>query len=227
VRLGTLFLISSALVAQVPLVQKALPWAHLQEPPWQLGAVSPDAPLPPLDLATSQDLPLQVELYRDGFLRILDPRGLITLQIGLPGRPTRLWRDAGHALDPIQGKFKFPLRSGLDGGLGSMPLAQGEDFRPLLEGLLWVLDDGERTLTILNPARAQVVYVPLPAGGNLDLRFHRDHLEVWTGGDSSLGRRERVGWTLPWVALLPQFLTLSSPRATGALGTALKPFPSE
>jgi len=228
VRLGSLFLISASLVAQMPEVQKSLPWEHLQQPSWQLAS-SLAEPTPQVFLVTqSVDLPLRVELRGDGSLRILDPRGLVTLRAGLPGRPTRAWRDAGVPVDLNQRDFRFPIRSGLDGGIGTMPLAPGEDFRPLLSGLLWILDDSERILTVLNPARAQVAFVPLPAGGgNLDCRFHPDHLEVWTGGESLQGRRERVAWTLPWVALLPQFLSLASPRPAGPSGTALKPFPSE
>ena len=226
-RLGSFLLIPTILVAQMPEVQKTLPWEHLQEPPWQLGVVSPELPrLSSASLPTG-DLPLRVELRGDGSIRILDARGLVTLRTGLPGRPARAWRDAGTPLDLSQGVFRFPLHSKLDGGIGAMPLAPGEDFRPLLPGLLWVLDDGERILTILNPARAQVAYVPLPAGGNLDLHFHPDHLEAWTGGDTIMGRQERVVWTLPWVALLPQLLSLASPRPAGPPGTALKPFPTE
>lgn len=226
-RLGSFLLIPAALVAQIPETQKALPWERLQEPPWQLGAVGPE-PIPLAPTGQSLDkLPLRVELRSDGSLRILNARGLVTLRTGLPGRPIRAWRDAGVMLDLSKGVFRFPQRFGLHGGIGSMPLAPGEDFRSLLSGLLWVLDDGERILTILNPARAQVAYVPLPAGNNLDLRFFPDHLEAWTGGDTVMGRRERVVWTLPWVALLPQFLTLASPRPSGPLGTALKPFPTQ
>jgi len=221
VRLGSLLLIPTSLVAQVPVVQRALPWEHLPEPPWQMGEGLPEPPVPVLAVPAAAKLPLRVELRPDGALRVLDAAGLVTLRSGLPGRPTRDWRDAGTVLDLAQGSFRFPSRSGLDGGIATMPLAAGEDFRPLLSGLLWVLDDGERVLTILNPARAQVVFVPLPAGGNLDLRFQPDHLEAWTGGETLQGRRERVGW------VLPQLLTLASPRPVGIPGTALKPFPRD
>lgn len=225
-RLGSLLLIPATLVAQVP-EGKSLPWERLQEPPWQLGAVGPlPAPLATKRLEADK-LPLRVELRGDGSLRILDARGLVTLRSGLPGRPVRAWRDAGTVMDLSEGVFRFPRRSGLDGGIASMPLAPGEDFRALLSGLLWVLDDGERVLSILNPSRGQLVFVPLPAGNNLDLHFHPDRLEVWTGGDSLLGRRERVVWTLPWVALMPQFLSLAAPRPAGPPGTALKPYPSQ
>lgn len=226
-RLVPLLLISATLGAQVPGGQKALPWERLQEPPWQLGAVGPD-PLPMVPRTrTPEKLPLRVELRGDGSLRILDERGLVTLRTGLPGRPVRAWRDAGTVLDLSREVFRFPARSGLRGGIPGVLIAPGEDARHLLEGLLWILDDGERVLSVLNPAQGQLIFVPLPAGSDLDLRFHADRLEVWSGGGSLPGRRERVVWTLPWVALLPQFLSLASPRPAGPPGTALKPYPSQ
>nr|WP_320133209.1 hypothetical protein [uncultured Holophaga sp.] len=227
-RLGALFLIPLGLVAQVPNVQRTLPWEQLPEPPWQLAdAAGGGEAAAPLVTTAKADGPLRVLLREDGSLRVVDAKGLVTLRLGLPGRPVKVWRDAGTVVPLPAPELRFPAHSEIDGGLASLPLAPGEDVRGRFTGLLWILDDGEKTLTIVNPARGQVVFLPLPAGGNPDLAFHPSHLQVWTGGGATLTRQERMVWRLPWVGLLPQFLTLSSPRAAGKPGTALKPFPAE
>jgi len=73
-----------------------------------------------------------------------------------------------------------------------------------------------------HPATAEVVYLPLPGGQDLDLAFHPDHLEVLEGHPPT------ATWTLHWLALLPQFIHLGQDAAAGKpKGTALLPFPKE
>jgi hypothetical protein len=111
-------------------------------------------------------------------------------------------------------------------GLGRLPLA-GDDFRIALKGLLWILDDEERRITVVHPATQQVVYLPLPSGQDWEIYLHPDRLEVRERSSPVEERREMACWSLPWLLLLPQFVRLSLPAPTGAQGTAFHPYPQE
>lgn len=244
-RLATLLLIgclaSGFLAAQDPAASTAaLPWKAAAALPWQLVEAGP-AP-PPFTAAPTQTvLDLTVRLDADGALRVTDATGLIRLRAGLPGRPLRAWRDWGIPVPDPTAPMRFPGRTPLQQGIGSMPVGTA-DFRAGLEGLLWILDDDEAYLTVVHPATAQVVHLPMPGGQNLALALHPDRLEVrerpvqagprQTGPDQPVpdarGPASDMAWTLHWVALLPQFIQLGKDSAAGRpRGTALAPFPRE
>lgn len=212
-RLGALLLIPAALAAQEA---RRLPWDSAASLPWRAAESLESAPVP----GTASTGPLQVLLEPGGTLKVMDGRGIVRFRGGLPGRPLRLWRDGGIPLEGASGRWSFPQRTPLSRGLGALPLGR-EDFRPGLEGLLWILDDEERILTLLHPATAQVAFLPLPAGSELELVFLPEGLGV----RSMAGGRNRCGWSLPWLSLLPQLLQLGTPRTAERPGTALVPFP--
>jgi hypothetical protein len=222
VRLVTLLLTGAlGLSAQVP---GALPWKSAGASPWQTEALS--APPVPCSAKPSTDLPLTVRLAADGALRITDDKGLILLRLGLPGRPLRVWRDWGTPIADPTVPMRFPSHSPLQRGIGGMVLGT-PDFRPALEGLLWIIDDGESILTLIHPATAQVVYLPLPGGQDLDLLFYPDHLGVQEGPSAPQGP-SLDRWSLHWLALLPQFIQLGKDASINrARGSALLPFPKD
>ena len=228
-RLGTLLLSAAvAAGAQIPgplPPGRVLPWAVARILPWTPGPASPGEP--PLPAPAPRALPLAVTLSADGALRITDDKGTIQLRSGLPGRPIKVWRDGGTVLEPSSGLFHCPDRTPLLAGIGGLRLGSA-DFRPALEGLLWILDDDERVVTVLHPATARVAYLPLPGGRDLNLVFHPDRLEVQKLLPGTPPRPEAVSWSLPWLALLPQFIQLGQAKARPLReGTALVPFPRE
>lgn len=214
--------LTPALTAQVPQIghgPRALPWQSGATPPWQpLEAVPSPQPGP---VASSQG-PLRARLSQDGTLEVWNGGGVRTLRFGLPGRPRKAWRDGGIPLERLDGIWTFPQTDPLSEGLGGLDWNAG-DFRNSLQGLLWILEDGERVLTVVHPATAQVIYLPLPRGDEFDLAFEPTRL-VLRAGQGSGGRPE--AWALPWLALLPQFARLGPPAAPPIKGTALKPFPT-
>jgi hypothetical protein len=195
--------------------------AQVAASPWKAVPPTPDPP-GPVAPGPAAAQTLSVRITADGVVRIFEAKGLRRLRIGLPGRPLQVWRDGGipvpHPFEPLAFPTETPLRK----GVGTLPLTQ-PDFRPALQGLLWILDDGERGLTIVHPATAQVVRLDLPPVDGPSLRFYGDHLEVGGTGQGE----ERVHFALPWVALLPQFLVLATPAPAPPPGTALVPFPRE
>ncbi len=209
---------AAILEAQAPL----LPWEGASMPPWQPEAEGPDAPLvPPPPAERFRDL--KVKLGPDGTLKVVDPKGTLRLVLGLPGRPTRVWRDGGRALEPA-GQWTFPARTPLMEGRGELLLTP-PDPRIALEGLLWILDDGERRLTVVHPATGKAVFLRLPDLEGPDLAFRPEGLEVRETLPVQ-GRQARRRWSLAWLALLPQFGILTMvPEAPR--GTALVPFPRE
>lgn len=214
-RLAILLLTAAlGLGAQTP--GAGLPWRTAPALPWQLeasGAVSSAA-----DATPGRALPLTVRLDQDGALRITDPKGLIRMRTGLPGRVRRVWRDWGTLVAAPFQPMGFPARTPLQRGIGGMPVG-APDFRPALEGLLWILDDDESVLTVIHPATSAVVYLPLPGGQDLDLVFHPDRLAVVERGPGG------ATWALHWLALLPQFIQLGKDNeALKPKGTALAPF---
>ena len=215
-----ILLLTAALGLPAQTSGNGLPWRAAPALPWQLEGPG----LPPAPCAarpTQTTFGLSVRLDRDGALRISDEKGLIRLRTGLPGRARRAWRDWGTPVaDPWQ-VLGFPARTPLQRGIGALPV-ESPDFRPALEGLLWILDDDESILTVIHPANARVVYLALPGGQDLDLAFHPDHLEVMERAPDG---GARSSWTLHWLALLPQFVQLGKEnQALQPKGTALAPF---
>ena len=217
-RLAVLFLTGAlGLWAQTP---STLPWRKAAALPWEMVETSPP-PVPCTAVPTQSYFALAVSVAQDGAVRITDAKGLIRLRTGLPGRVRKAWRDWGIPVPDLSAPLPFPEHSPLQRGIGGLPVGS-PDFRPALEGLLWILDDDESVLTVIHPATAQVVYLPLPGGQDLDLAFHPDHLEVLEGHPA------QATWTLHWLALLPQFIQLGKANAAiGAKGTALNPFPKD
>lgn len=127
----------------------------------------------------------------------------------------------GIPLDHLGATWAFPQTDPLSEGLGGLDWNAG-DFRVSLQGLLWVLEDGERVLTVVHPATAQVIYLPLPRGDDFELAFEPTRL-VLKAGQGPGGHPQ--AWALPWLALLPQFARLGPPAVLPIKGTALKPFP--
>lgn len=174
--------------------------------------------------------PITVKLSADGTLRIVGAKGVRRLRLGLPGRPLRAWRDGGIPLDlttlqSTNQSWRFPIDTPLAKGIHALPWGD-EDFRNALSGLLWILDDGEHFLTVVHPATARVVFLPLPTGQDFSIRMAPGYLELLENpneGSSSAPRR----WSLPWLALLPQFAKLARPEESPAPATALLPFPKD
>ena len=222
-RLGTPLLILAALAAVSLLAQgrPALPWERLSPLDWQAGpAVAPGvAP----GLAEPTTGPMVAGVTGDGTLQIRDGRGIIRLQTGLPGRPLKAWRDGGLPLQPAFGTWHFPADAPMSRGLGGLQWG-AEDFRPFLRGLLWILEDGEGFLSVVHPATARVIHLPLPPGRELRLRFLADRLEVSAGVVDKGAPRQ---WSIPWMGLLPRLAALGPHPNPAKVGTALVPFPKE
>ena len=227
----TIFFFPSGLAAQA---RQSLPWEMAPALSWRAGLGS-DTPAAvdagfenPVTSAIPSNGPVTVKLSADGTLRIVGTKGVRRLRLGLPGRPLRAWRDEGIPLDlttleAANVSWRFPRDTPLAGGIQALPWG-GEDFRNTLIGLLWILDDGEHFLTLVHPATARVVFLPLPIGQDFNVRMTPGYLELLENpskGSSSASRR----WSLPWLALLPQFAELARPEESPAPGTALIPFP--
>jgi len=218
VRLACLFL-SAVLAAQTP--PGKLPWASAAAVPWKAGDCGPalDPPAPQAAAAT----PLTLRITQDGTVRITHAKGIITLRSGLPGRPLRAWRDDGREISDLARPMAFPASSPILRGLSALPIG-APDFRPALAGLVWVLTDDEQMVTVIHPATARIGYLPLPGGRHFRLVFRPDRLEV-RSGDAPGGAQDEC-WSVPWLALLPQFLQLGQPDpANRPTGTALIPYP--
>jgi hypothetical protein len=200
--------------------RQRLPWEGLQPLDWQ--AAQGAATTAPYEAAPSSG-PLEAKLSVDGTLRVKDARGIIRLQTGLPGRPLKAWRDGGLPLPAPTGVWPFPTDSPLSQGLGGL-LWGAADFRPFLRGLLWVLEDGEAVLTVVHPATARAIHLPLPPGRDLHLAFLPDRLEV-SAGEVEKGAPRR--WTLPWMGLLPRLAALGPQTGPAKGGSALAPFPKD
>ena len=210
------FLLTVALSAQAP---GKLPWDSATSLPWKAGDCG--APLPPrTPRALPSPAPLRVRVTVDGALKVINNRGMILLRTGLPGRPLRMWRDGGVALEEAFGIQPFAAVSPVSRGIGGLPIG-ARDFRPALEGLLWILCDDGKVITLVHPATARICYLPLPGGRDFRLAFHPDRLEV---REAAPGAEEC--WSLPWLALLPQFIQLGQENPENRPnGTALVPYP--
>jgi hypothetical protein len=230
VRLAALFLSGAigllgpqALLAQV---SSTLPWRAAPALPWQMEEPGPP-PAPCTASPTQTSFGLTVHLARDGAVRLTDQKGLIRLRAGLPGRVRKAWRDWGVPIADPFAPLPFPEHSPLQRGIGALPVGS-LDFRPALEGLLWILDDDESYLTVIYPATAQVVYLPLPGGQDLDLAFGPDRLAVVEDGPAGSAQPPEATWSLHWLALLPEFIQLGKENASALhRGTALEPFPKD
>lgn len=219
-RLVAFLLSGAALLAQGP----ALPWMPPAPLPWR--SALPEPPPEPPVLRPPQGATLKVAVSPDGTLRLTDARGVVRLRAGLPGRPLRAWRDGGVPLAPPHGTWVFPASTPLSRGVGSLPTPEG-DFRPVLEGLLWILDDGEPCLTVVHPATGRILHLALPAGEHLGVAFYPDRLGVHQLATSVAQDTPRLCWSLPWMSLLPQLLQLARPQPLPPPGGALRPFPQE
>lgn len=225
--------VPSAAQARLP-----LPWELAPTVSWRagLGSHTRTGEDPEERSAVAPSLPASgrggvlVKLTPDGTLRIIGAKGIRHLRLGLPGRPLRAWRDGGIPLDlstlaATGESWSFPSDTLLAKGIQALPWG-GEDFRSALGGLLWILDDGEHYLTVVHPATARVVFLPLPVGQEFRVRMAPGYLELLeTPSKDSPGAARR--WSLPWLALLPQFSRLARPEDTPALGSALVPFPKD
>ncbi len=226
---------AAALAAPLPAQARLpLPWETAPALSWRaglgsdIGALVDAGSQDPIALGAPSDGPVTVKLTADGTLRIVGAKGVRRLRLGLPGRPLRAWRDRGipldlTALESTNESWRFPSGTPLAKGIQALPWGS-EDFRNALNGLLWILDDGEHFLTVVHPATARVVFLPLPIGQDFNMRMTPGYLELLenpTSGTSSAPRR----WSLPWLALLPQFAKLARPDESPMSGTALLPFP--
>jgi len=222
VRLGARLLTLAALAAPTLGAQgrQPLPWEGLQPVDWQSSGGT--ASKVPYDSTPSAG-PVEARLTVDGTLSIKNARGIIQLQTGLPGRPLKAWRDGGIPLPAPTGAWPFPTDSPLSQGLGGL-LWGAADFRPFLRGLLWVIEDGEAFLTVVNPATAQVIHLPLPPGRDLHLGFLPDRLEVSAGEVDKGAPRRR---SIPWMGLLPRLAGLGPRPGPAKTGSALAPFPKD
>jgi hypothetical protein len=222
-RLGALLLTGVALATFDLAAQSRphLPWEEAPTLDWQ--AVAGSAPIDAPSVSKPSTGPVEARLTGDGTLSIRDARGIIRLKTGLPGRPLKAWRDGGLPIQIPYGAWMFPADSPLSQGLGGLRWI-AEDFRPFLRGLLWILEDGEGFLTVVHPATARVVHLPLPPGRDIELRFLPDRLEV-AAGDVDRGAPRQ--WSIPWIALLPRLAALGPHVDPAKRGTALLPFPKE
>jgi len=222
VRLVAGFLIALGLQGQVP---RTLPWEKLPRTPWETRFdAEPDSPPPPSVLPNRTAF--RVRITGDGALTVLDGRGIIRLKTGLPGRPRTLWRDGGQ---PLPGPWtSIPFGASAQGPALSGEFWNSADPRTAMTGLLWILDDGEHTLSLVHPATGRVAFLPLPEADGVDLRFLPRGLEALERPPEGIeGLRRGRRWFLPWMALLPSLLRLEPPPAAQRKGTALQPFPKD
>lgn len=207
-------LFAGSLLAQTP---GKLPWDAAPALPWKAGDAGP-LPSPLKSGPVPAGASLQALITPDGTVRVIDGRGMILLRTGLPGRPVQVWRDGGVRV-PESGIVRFSGQSLLT---RSLPL-KDLDFRPALEGLLWILSDDDRFITLIHPATARISYLPLPGGRGFRLIFHPDRLETRETPEPGVPAES---WSVPWMALLPQLLQLGRENpANRPSGTALLPFP--
>lgn len=206
-------------------LQVPLPWDTAPTISWRAGVgTHAEAEAPITAKATDFLNPITVTLSADGTLHLVGAKGVRRLRMGLPGRPLRVWRDAGIPMPLTNGSWRFPGDTPLAKGIQALPWG-GDDFRLALAGLLWIIDDGEHFLTVVHPATARVIYLPLPPGQDFAVRMTPGYLELLENpreASTSAPRR----WSLPWLALLPQFAKLARPDDIAAPGTALIPFPN-
>lgn len=196
--------------AQAPL---ELPWRTLT------GTRVDSAPLP----AASGVLPLEVQLQKDGAFHIFDARGLRRMRGGLPGRPGRVYRDGGVPVESPLASMAFPAATPLTQGRLPLP---GDDARPGLTGLLWVVDDGETLLAVLHPATGQMLAYRLPDASGIRLGFRPEGLDVM-GRTGSPETQVETCWHVSWAAMLPGFLQLRRPGLAPTPGTVFNPFPTK
>ena len=212
----TAALAGSTLAAQAP---GKLPWETAPTVPWMAGDCGP---LPETPAVPQGAGPLRVRITSDGTLRLINDRGIILLRLGLPGRPKRGWRGGGAPVT-FEAPIRFTRDSLLSKGIGGLPVGAA-DFRPALAGLLWIVCDDERMITLVHPATARLCYLPLPGGRNFQLVFHPDRLEVRQ--ETGTPGQTEACWAVPWLSLLPQFIQLGQENpANRPTGTALLPFP--
>ena len=204
---------------------RALPWEKLPQAPWE-SRFDPEPDGPPLPQVPPVPAAFGVRITADGALTVLDGRGVIRLKTGLPGRPRSVWRDGGQ---PVPAPWiALSFGPGATGPALSGEFWNSTDPRRAMAGMLWILDDGERTLSLVHPATGRVAFLPLPEADGVDLRFlprGLEALERLPEGISETRRSRR--WFLPWMALLTSLLRLEPPPRSQNRATALLPFPKE
>lgn len=202
-------LLIAALLSMHARTQSSLPWKRdMVSPYWRVKSLDSTLETNPVSVQSTRPcLPLVVHLSANGTIKVVESGGLVRWRLGLPGRPKKVWRDSGIRVAEIFSPISFPARSPLQRGVGNM-LLNILDFRPNLKGLLWILDDDESILTVINPATSQVVYIRLPTGQNLAISLHAKQIEVFEEQCKDCDGSQ-TGWTLHWLALLPQFIQLA------------------
>jgi len=195
-----------------------LPWKNQSvHVPWRVVEPLPE---PQRQQKINQsDADLTVAVNRDGTIAIYNRDGVRRLRFGLPGRPISMWRDAGQPLASF-GRFAFPSHTPLSANFRNAS-EETSDFLNNLTGLLWILDDGEEYLTIVHSATNQYVFLHLPGGRDLELRFHPEHLELCKKG---LIDSHSQSWTISWKELIPVLQELAKRHATPAQVSALTPY---
>jgi|GEM_PF-457448 len=194
-----------------------LPWKNQSvHVPWRAAEQMPES----RNLQIKQsNADLTVKVNRDGTIAIYNRNGIRQLRFGLPGRPISMWRDAGQPIASF-GQFSFPSHTPLSSNFKSAS-EETSDFLSNLSGLLWILDDGEEYLTIVHSATYQYVFIHLPGGRDLELRFHPNHLEIYKK-PSPDGNSQ--SWILSWKDFLPVLQTLAKGHATQTHFSALTPY---
>jgi hypothetical protein len=227
VRLVALLLSAALAPGASAQTARALPWEGLPAPFWQGLFEDLPEPVPPPPNAP-QARPaaaggLRVRLAADGALVVADA-GRARLRADCRAARSRSGGGRGASAAPWS-------RSVPDGDrhpLFSAAFWSQEDPRRGLSGLLWVLDDSERILSLLHPATGKVAFLPLPEAVGVDLHFLPSGLAVSerpVEGAPPTGRVRR--WILPWVALVPVLARLAPAAEPPKAGTALQPFPKE
>lgn len=224
-RLAISFLIFTILAQSK--AEGIFPWKHAKALPWQITKqCSTEMSCPTLGTHHQLNIPLTpltVYISPNGAVKITSTNGIVQLRTGLPGRPQKVWRDHGYQVTNIFAPMLFPTTSPLQKNMGSI-LVSILDFCSNLEGLLWILGDDEKVLTVINPANSQIVYLSLPAGHELNLSFHHDHIEV-LDEHSKGNNKEPLVWSLHWLTLMPQLIQLGQKSNYNKTeGSALLPF---
>lgn len=200
-----------------------LPWQKISMLPWQIDYKNSDRNYKQIK-SQHLDYLLTLNIEPSGIVQITDKRGLIRSRLELPGRPKKIWRDWGIPIDTLFDTIQFPLEIPIQQDIINL-LIQIVDFRPNLEGLLWIVDDSEKFLTVVNPADSSMSYIMLPGGSNIDLIFHPDRLEV-EGDIIDVIEKTKINWTINWLTLLPSLIKPNvRHHMNNMYGTTTMPFP--
>lgn len=186
--------------------ESGFPWKSSKPLPWQLVKCRASEIPCFIPNTHSCNMPLTVHLSANGTVKITRRDGLVCLRLSLPGRPQKVWRDCGTRVADILAPMSFSVHSPLQRNFNDI-LLDILDFRSNLEGLLWILDDSESILTIINPSTSQAVYLKLPDGQDLSLAFHPDRIEVFEDHPKTQNKAQ-ASWSLYWLTLIQNFIQL-------------------